>query len=157
MEVHRVPSGAKVNGLRVQVAEPHTVVAVLRGKDGTPVLQKTELSLPVADEQYDLGFNGALFATREIAVELNATGGMKKYSFGTDSNVDEALKSIASAASSVGAIRKDIESANTPAATPDPLDQANDELRRQIINDMLKANQAAAAAGAPLPYPTLFD
>lgn len=160
MQVRRVPVEATVNGVRVQVAEPHVVVAVVRGAGGVPVVQTAELTLPSPDEHYDLDFKGALFTTREIAIELNGAGTLKKYSFTTDSNLDEALQSAASAAQSAAGIRAEVKAADAAkedAPAADPIEVENAALRIQIVNDMLRANQAAAAAGAPLPYPFLFE
>ena len=155
MQVMRVSPGADVNGLRVQMPEPHLVLAVIRGSDGKPIYQSVNKSLVAKDEQYEFDFEGALFVTREIAVEMSPSGTVKKYSFTTDSNIDEALKSASQAAASAGKIRKDVK--DSEAEDPDPLEKENAELRTQIINDMLLANETAAKAGLALPYPFLFQ
>lgn len=153
MSVVRTKDRNAVDGLRVQVPVPHRVIAVFRTSDSKTAVQESQASLPEKGVFYDLNFSGALFATRSLNVEI-ADGMLKSYSFASDANIDEGLSSAGQA---IKTVSEAIEEARDPGeAPPDPLDDANDRLRREVLNMMLEANRAALERGDPLPYPDVI-
>ena len=153
MRVTRTMGDATVDGLRVQVPVPHDVFAVFRDKDGKTRVQKSTAPLPEEGVYYDLNFTGALFATRSLNVDI-ANGILKSYAFASKASVDKGLTSTSEA---IETVTDALKEAGAPGEEPnDPLDDANDQLRREVLNMMLEANRAALERGDPIPYPDVI-
>lgn len=148
----RAADDTTIDGLRVQVPEPHRVVAVFLDHGGKLTVKETTASLPAPDEHYDVDFTGALFYARSLDVDIE-NGMLKSYAFKNESNLGEAL---ATTAEGTGEIVEALEQrANAEASEPDPVVEANTRLEQEIRNIMLQANLQALQAGNPLPYPQL--
>lgn len=142
-------------GVIVQVSVPYEVVTVLRDAQGERVVKATVVSLPAADEFYEIGFKGGAFNARELAIELHPNGTLKEYNFTKTQKVSDSVQNLADAAVAVAKARKEIEDAEE--APPNPVASENAELQLQLLNTMLKANLAALEEGRPLPFPEILQ
>ena len=87
---------------------------------------------------------------RELQLELNPDSSLKRIKLTSTTTEADDLQSIGTALQGVQTELDEIK-ALEPAKT-NPIDEANADLRRQIINKMLEANRAAVAEGKAPPY-----
>lgn len=142
----------RTNGLVVSVSEPHQVIAVFPTEPGSGefVEYQNSMSLPALDEYYVIGYEGDLFYSRELQIELNSDSSLKRVKLSSTSTAAEDLQSIGTALQGVKTELKEIhESKKTP---PNATDTKSEDLRREIVNKMLEANRDAVANGQPPPY-----
>ncbi len=104
-----------VKGLRVQVAEPHTVVFVTREGSGKIVGKKSTAMLPSQRVLYDIDFRGGLFSKKDLAVNLHPDGTIKKVTFNRDQNLEELFKTLSDTAKKTGETLKEYEQAKAAA------------------------------------------
>ena len=148
---------SKLNGLVTNVSKPHVVVAVLPKRPGASEFEvvATSMPLPADDEYYVVGYQGALFATRELQVDLNSDTTVQRVKLSSQSTAATDLESIATALDTAKADVKEIKE-DQAARKKDPVAEANADLKEETINLMLKANRDAILAGKDLPFPDIL-
>ena len=151
-----VKPGSSVDGVRLQAATPHTVVAVIP-LDSKLELKSAVLALPSESEHYELKLKGGLFQTSSVLVEMHDNGSFKKIGMNQDLTADKALAGSAVGLASIASSYADYTEATAPKTKPNAVEKENAELLQELRNLMLKANRDAVRDGRPLPYPELLD
>ena len=151
----RLSSNPNTNGIRVQIPQPHRVIAVFKDEAGKVITRETISALPSVDEHYDLDFLGAVFTKRGLNVEFQ-NGMLKTYSFASTASLDEGLSSTATAIQQSAEAFKALEASREKPVVADPLDDANASLQKEILNRLLEANLRALENGEPLPFPEII-
>jgi hypothetical protein len=140
-----------VNGLAVNQPTPHEMIVIFPETSGSKKLieQQTQQFLTSSTELYTINYCGALFATRQLEVELHGDSSPKKVKVSSTQEIPEALAEFTNTAKSAGEIRKGIEESKV---IPDPLIKENESLDTQVRNLMLQANIKAIELGLQPPY-----
>lgn len=139
------------NGLAVNQSVPHDVLAIFPEAPGSTklVTLKTRELLTSPTELYTINYRGALFASRQLEVDLHGDSTVKRVKVTSTQQLPEALESLAGAAKSAGDIQKNLA---TPTS-PNPLVDENTSIEIQLKNLMLQANLNAIRQGIAPPYP----
>jgi len=142
---------SNVNGLAVNQSVPHDVYVIFPEAPSSKklVTLKTRGFLTSSTELYTINYRGALFATRQLEVDLNGDSSVKRVKVTSAQQLPEALESLASAAKSAGNVQKNLAS----PASPNPLMNENTSIELQLKNLMLQANLNAIKQGIAPPYP----
>lgn len=149
LKVERVPMTTNsINGLAVRMNTPHRVLSVFRERPGGGGVVEYEetVMLPSTREMYVVNYNGALFFSNELQVELYPSTTLKRVKITSDPQVDDALKALADAATNAGSA---VQTLNPPDQTTTP----GASLTAKFCKQALRANLRAIAAGEELPYP----
>lgn len=154
LNVRRIPAGQldQVQGLVLNQNAPQEVVAVFPSAPGSKELveRRTTAFFASTNEYVELQYEGALFATRGLEVELHPDSSLKRAKITSTSTLASDLEGLTEATTS---IREELEAYEERNEEPDALDEQNDALRRELLNLMLQANIDAHLAGETLPYP----
>lgn len=157
MHIRRLTSanladGATIAGVLVQVPTPYDVFAVLLDPKRERVVKATTLSLPSQDEFLDLDFKGRLWRSQELTLSFHDNGGLNEYKLDSKEEVSEGTQKLADSTKAVTDTLLEIEKAKQKPSAQDPVAAANDELKLQLINAMLKANLEAVQRGDEPPF-----
>lgn len=141
-----------LDGVVVQIPALYDVVSVLVDPAGKRVLKGTSLSLPADDEFLEVGFKGGTFRSQELTVALHPNGALAQYKLTSTERVSDTAQQVADASKSFNDALDALAEANKPSAPVDPLIAENEQLQRQLLNAMLRANLDAIARGEDPPF-----
>jgi len=154
LKTNRIPYSKikKVDkGLAVNQPTPHEIIVIfpeVSVSKNKLVQQKTRQFLTSSTELYTINYSGALFATRQLEVDLHWDSSPKRVKVSSAQEIPAALEDLAAASKSAGEIRKGLK---TPPE--DPLIKENTSLELQLRNLMLQANIRAIELALEPPYP----